>query len=414
MTKRAGHGLGELLRHLLELTDGDADRRYKALSSNYRPRYTPIMRTLQHGPASVSQLQQQLSVSQGAVSQTIKLMLEDHLIVKERGSDARQSVVSLSPGGRALLENLRPHWDSIFSAIESLEREIQIPLRDCLHKAVHALENKSFAERISDAGNVSPSNPANGMGTTWFEDNGERYARFRPGYPVELVKSLAGLTEGSDLALDVGCGSGQMTAMLAPHFKQVIGTDPSESQISQAETFDNIAYRQQSAEAIDLPDGSVDLVVSAQAAHWFDLKTFYKEARRVAREGAAIALVSYGIPCILASVNSVFQRGYWQDIHEFWPPERAQVETGYADLYFPFSSVSFPQHSYRKTLTLEQFVNYVTTWSAYANACRNGERARFERFFDELRSVWPESEPREVVWPITVKAAALNPAEEPG
>lgn len=408
MTDSVDPGLGELLRHLVELTDGSTDRWYKALGMNYRPRYTPIMRALQYGPASVSELQEKLSVTQGAVSQTIKLMLEDRLIVRKKGQDARQSIVSLSSTGRALSKKLKPHWEAIFIAIDSLESEIQLPLRHGLRNAVQALEKQSFADRLSEAEKLSANTPSEGKGRAYFQDNGKRYARFRPDYPTELVQSLTGLTEGSDLALDVGCGNGQLTSLLAPHFKHVIGTDTSESQISQADPVDNVSYLQQAAEAIDLPDNSVDLVVAAQAAHWFDLEGFYSEVRRVAKPGAAIALVSYGIPCILASVNPVFQKGYWQDVHEFWPPERAHVETGYADLYFPFSSTSFPQTSCRKRLTLEQFINYITTWSAYSNARRQGRQDRFERFFEELRRAWPHNTVKEVVWPISVKAATVN------
>lgn len=405
MDQSARPGLGELLRHLVELTDGGGDTIYASLSTPYRARYTPIMRALERGPASVSQLQGDLSITQGAISQTIKLMLSDGLITKHESSDARQTVVGLSSTGERLLEDLNPRWNAMFTAIESLENELQMPLRRHLGRAVDALQERSFENRISESVASGDHRADRDVTTNHFDNNGERYAKFRPDYPAALVRSLSELTAGRDLALDVGCGNGQMTALFAPNFKHVIGTDPSASQLNHAEAVANASYLQQSAEEIDLPNNSVDLIVAAQAAHWFDLERFYSEVRRVTKPEAALALVSYGVPCILDPVNAVFQGAYWQDLHDFWPPERAHVETGYAALYFPFTAIDLPQHSCRMTLSVEQFIGYITTWSAYSKAATAGAENQFERFFDELRAAWPSDAAKEVVWPIAVKAA---------
>lgn len=97
-------------------------------------------------------------------------------------------------------------------------------------------------------------------------------------------------------ALDLGCGTGQLSVLLAGEFDRVTATDPSASQIASAGARGNIRYAIGTAEAIDLPPASLDLIVAAQAAHWFDLPAFYAEARRIAAPGAALALVSYGVP----------------------------------------------------------------------------------------------------------------------
>jgi SAM-dependent methyltransferase/DNA-binding MarR family transcriptional regulator len=396
-----------LLRRLLELTDGSTDGWYKEQGFNYRPRYTPIMRTLIEGPVSVSDIQGKLSVTQGAVSQTIKLMLEDRLIEKKAGEDARQSIVSLSADGKAALQQLKPHWEATFAAIRALEGEIQLPLMNCLTRAVEALEKKSYADRINDS-KRNAIDAADETRSNYFDIGGEHYARFRPAYPPELATSMAALVSTTELALDVGCGNGQLTSLLGPHFQHVVGIDPSESQLDHAELADNLTYLPHSAENIGLPDNSVDLIVVAQAAHWFDLDRFYSEARRVARKDAVIALVSYGVPYVSAPVNAVFQRGYWQDIHEFWPPERAHVETGYADLYFPFTSIDFPDFSCHAEMTVEQFIGYIRTWSAYPGDGGDGGQKKFDNFFNTLRVAWPENQSQDVFWPISVRAARVH------
>jgi SAM-dependent methyltransferase/DNA-binding MarR family transcriptional regulator len=370
------------------------------------------MRALAGGPASVADLQQKLAVTQGAISQSLKLMHEDGLIEKEKGQDARRAIVSLSAHGQAVRQELEPRWDATFAAIESLEREIQRPLIECLTRSVAALEKKPFATRIheSDARYLCGSNDPRTMRAAHEPRHaeGQHYAQFRPTYPADLAASLAAVAANTETALDVGCGNGQLTSLLAPHFQQVIGIDASEKQLAAAEPATNVSYRRHAAEDTGLPDKSVDLIVVAQAAHWFDLERFYSEVQRVAKRTAVIALVSYGVPYISDSVNATFQQGYWRDTHDFWPPERRHVETGYADLYFPFHRIEFPSHSCTQDMYVDELIGYITTWTAYAVARKKRQLQPFELFFERLRSQWHDSDPKTVHWPISVKAARVN------
>ncbi len=173
-----------------------------------------------------------------------------------------------------------------------------------------------------------------------FTAGGGDYARFCPTYPEALGPVLAGL--GAQ-ALDVGCGSGQLACRLAGHFDRVTASDASADQLAAARDCPGVSYVCKSAERIGLGDGSVDLVVAAQAAHWFDLDAFFAEARRVAAKGAAIALVSYGVPVVEGPAGPAFAQFYWQDIHRFWPAARRHVERGYGDLDFPFEALAVPE-----------------------------------------------------------------------
>lgn len=401
-------GLGELLRHLVELTDGSTDEIYKSLEFNYRPRYTPIMRALEHGSMSISDLRDQLSITQGAISQAIKLMAQDNLIEKSKGEDARQSIISLSSHGEAVLHKLTPHWEAIFKAIEHLESDIQLPLMLCLQRTINALEQQSFTDRIEKSVLDSIEENQKNTHKQYFLDNGERYAEFRPTYPTELASSLASLVTEQELAVDIGCGNGQLTTLLSPHFKHVVGIDSSANQLHHAKPANNVQYLHKTAENIELPNNSADLIVAAQAAHWFDLDVFYSEVRRVSKQNAIIALISYGVPYIPDAVNAVFQKGYWQDIHEFWPPERQHVETGYSDLYFPFTEMTLPNYNYQQTMIVEEFIMYIKTWSAYKVAENAQELEKFNKFFEHLRRAWKNGESKEVIWPISIKGARIK------
>src|SRR5438876_4020524 len=128
-----------------------------------------------------------------------------------------------------------------------------------------------------------------------FSDVAAAYAAHRPTYPAALVDFLAESAPRRDLAWDAGCGSGQLSVLLAERFARVIATDASPAQIAHAAPHPNVAYACAPAEDSGLPPGVADLAVAAQAAHWFDLPAYYAEVRRVGRAGALVALVTYGL-----------------------------------------------------------------------------------------------------------------------
>jgi SAM-dependent methyltransferase len=128
-----------------------------------------------------------------------------------------------------------------------------------------------------------------------FLTGADAYALHRPTYPDTFVAALADLAPARRLALDVGCGTGQMSVLLAERFDAVIATDASAAQIAQATPHPKVRYAQAAAETVSAPVGSVDLIVAAQAAHWFDLPAFHAAARTMAAPGAVIALVTYGV-----------------------------------------------------------------------------------------------------------------------
>ena len=397
-------GLGELLRALMELTDGDAAKYYKSLGWTYRPRYTPVMRRLSEGPCTVMALQQTLSVTQGAISQTVKQMLLDGLIDKEKGKDGRQSLLSLSDSGQALLADLQPHWQATFKAITQLESSLGFPLRKQLRLAADALQQVPFAQRIQQAQNSAQENP-HSTESSFFQTGAEAYQRFRPGYSRQLVECLADLVSTSEHAVDIGCGSGQFTQLLTPQFSKVTGIDKSENQLRQAPPAENIDYVLGCGENTGLPNDCADLIVVAQAAHWFDLPDFYREVRRIAKPGAVLALMTYGVPAIAAPANACFQRAYWQDLHHFWSPERYHVETQYQALAFPFETIPLAAPDYSQCLSVEAFIGYMKTWSAYQTACERNQQDRFSAIFEELRTLW-ENE-HKVHWPIAIRAGRV-------
>ncbi|KAK8382501.1 hypothetical protein O3P69_015415 [Scylla paramamosain] len=130
------------------------------------------------------------------------------------------------------------------------------------------------------------------------------YARFRPHPPQPLIDNILSFlkskyTGALAAAADVGCGSGQTTWILAPHFNNVTGLDISEAQITEAikkNNANNVSFKVSGAETLPFPSRSLQVITTGQACHWFDLPKFYAEADRVLVSGGVLALYGYLFP----------------------------------------------------------------------------------------------------------------------
>ena len=115
------------------------------------------------------------------------------------------------------------------------------------------------------------------------------YHRSRPGYPAEAVEWLVGNTPRR--VLDLGAGTGKLTAALVAAGHEVVAVEPSAQMLAILRTnVPDVDAREGRAEAIPVPDADVDAVVVAQAFHWFDHALAVPEIARVLRPGGRLAL----------------------------------------------------------------------------------------------------------------------------
>lgn len=132
--------------------------------------------------------------------------------------------------------------------------------------------------------------------------DGAQYAKGRFDYHptlYDLVLTHHFSTKGqSGLVLDVGCGPGNAARALAGSFDDAIGLDPSAGMIAAATDLGGTArsgrgvqYVVSGAEELQgVQDRSVDLLVAATAAHWFDLTRFWARAAQVMAPNGTVAL----------------------------------------------------------------------------------------------------------------------------
>ncbi|MCJ7557606.1 MAG: methyltransferase domain-containing protein [Gammaproteobacteria bacterium] len=189
------------------------------------------------------------------------------------------------------------------------------------------------------------------------------YQSFRPHYSPELFQLLAELAPTRERAWDCGAGSGQAARGLLDYFDQVIASDASYKQIRSCRNsgLDCLCCL---AEAVPLADHCVDLVTVAQALHWFKLDRFYPEVRRILKPGGVIAAWTYQLLSISPEMDPLLRRLHSQTLGTDWPPERAMVEQGYANLDFPFTELSLAAPTMWANWDLRTVMGYLSTWSA--------------------------------------------------
>ena len=156
-----------------------------------------------------------------------------------------------------------------------------------------------------------------------FMEGGGHYHRIRPGYPEG---SLDWLTEGAigplvDV-LDVGAGTGKYTRLLAECGWNVTALDPSADMLAElAKELPAATTMVGTAENLQLPACSMDLVVAAQAWHWCDPLAASTAIARVLRPGGTLGLVWNQLDVALPWVHRLARIMHAGDVHkpDFYP-----------------------------------------------------------------------------------------------
>jgi len=129
---------------------------------------------------------------------------------------------------------------------------------------------------------------------TGFANSAATYVRGRPEYPREAddwLRSDLGLWTGK-AALDLGAGTGKFLARLRVAGATLSAVEPVPAMLEQlvATNLDVVA-KLGSAEHIPFSDCSFDVVICAQAFHWFATAEALAEIRRVLTPGGALGLI---------------------------------------------------------------------------------------------------------------------------
>ncbi len=115
------------------------------------------------------------------------------------------------------------------------------------------------------------------------------YAEHRPDYAQAAVRWALERAAGPRV-LELGAGTGKLTSVLVALGAEVIAVEPDPAMLTELRrALPTVNARSGRAEAIPLPDGSVDVVLAGNALHWFDMAVAGPEIARVLAPDGVLA-----------------------------------------------------------------------------------------------------------------------------
>lgn len=217
-------------------------------------------------------------------------------------------------------------------------------------------------------------------GTRFGEAAGD-YAQGRPDYPADAVRWMLG--DAPLTVLDLGAGTGKLTAHVVAQGHRIVAVDPDASMLAALnESLPDADSRVGVAEDIPLPDASVDAVVVGQAWHWVDVPDASREVARVLRPGGVLGLVwnirDESVPWVADLTRAMHGSAAERLIADGGPAVSA-----------PFGPLESRTFAWASRLSREALVAMVRSRSYYIAADADG-RDQIEQRVDEVAAGLPE------------------------
>lgn len=129
-----------------------------------------------------------------------------------------------------------------------------------------------------------------------FSNRVENYVKYRPHYPIETIQLLIEKINLKKewIIADIGSGTGISSELFVKNKNTVFGVEPNNEMRVAAENYfkenQNFISINGSTENTTLEDNFIDLIISGQAFHWFDLKAARKEFARILKNDKDVVI----------------------------------------------------------------------------------------------------------------------------
>ena len=230
-----------------------------------------------------------------------------------------------------------------------------------------------------------------------YTTTADNYVRGRPDYPPgvdDWLRDALGLRAGRT-ALDLGAGTGKFTPRLVATGASVIAVEPvAQMRAKLSAALPQVRALAGTAEAIPLPDASVDAVVCAQAFHWFATANALAEIHRVLKPGGKLGLVWNMRDARVGWVAQLDQ------IVNRVEGDTPRYYTGAWRKAFPFDGLGplHEQHfSHGHTGSPEDVIVMRVRSTSFVAALPKAERAEIDAQVRDLIAATPELNGKEVV-----------------
>jgi len=238
-----------------------------------------------------------------------------------------------------------------------------------------------------------------------FSNQAKTYSSVRPTYPRKLFEFLVSHVQTPHRAWDAATGNGQAAIDLANYFDEVLASDASQKQIDHAQPHSKIKYSVHPSENTPYPHASFDMVTVAQALHWFKHEAFFGEVKRVLKPGGIFAAWCYERQQTTdAAINAILKTYTYDIVGSFWPAEINFVWEKYKTIAMPFAEISAPEFSIVLKWTLQNFKDYLMSWSATQLFIEKHGKNPLDLIATDLDRAWPHpNHPIEMNWNIFLK-----------
>ncbi|MFC0581489.1 class I SAM-dependent methyltransferase [Micrococcoides hystricis] len=209
--------------------------------------------------------------------------------------------------------------------------------------------SSSHEPRLPTTGPKLPPRKRTDFGAA-FTDGADRYRAVRPSYPEDALDFILGDTAKAEAAeesrvVELGAGSGQLTQKLLQRGYRVHATEPSAPMLRALSTHlghhENLEASVAAAEDTGLPAGSADIVVAAQAWHWFDVPAATAEAARISVPQARLGLIWNQLDVSQPWVHRLSRIMHAGDVHGIeWRPPLQPGYYGPAEMFHTYWSQS--------------------------------------------------------------------------
>ena len=242
------------------------------------------------------------------------------------------------------------------------------------------------------------------------------YAFDRPPIHEQILLRSDRLDRQADQALDVGCGAGLSTAVLAPLARQVVGLEPVPAMLAHRRTVAPEArFVIGQAERLPFAAGSFDLVAAAGSLNYADLPSALAEIARVLTQDGTFLLYDFSVG--RRSVSGDELAGWFASFEQRfpWPPGWQPFEVRELPLVeYGLRLLDYTDAETRLPMTFDAYLRYmlseVNVDHAIASGACGADEAR-DWCRGTLRTVFADGE---VTVVIPGYVATLARAGSPG
>ena len=218
--------------------------------------------------------------------------------------------------------------------------------------------------------------------TTRFADRAADYAWFRPSYPTAAIDAVlkGARSDGPLTAADIGAGTGISSRLLADRGVSIVAVEPNAAMRESAEPHPGVTFIDGTAEATGLEASSVDLVLCAQAFHWFRPEEALAEFLRILKPHGRLAFLINE-----RDNEDAAMRAYNAAIHaaadrELSEGMRGTIDDALRSAGLEASPVSFP---YAQSLSRDGLIGRARSASYVPK-----DGPRYDQLLRDLDAVW--------------------------